>query len=131
VSFDHLRTGLFAIEMHVAGIAGHDEALRVIRRRLEDTRAREPSLDITWVVDSPQLQRVFAALCARYGIEPFRRPRQRMSTVNIHVPRSWGEEVFGRVFDEMAPRISEWLDAQTDALMDACGAPVPAGDEDG
>ena len=73
----------------------------MIKAKLRAAEVREPPIEIAWAIESPQLQRVFVILCARYGVTPYRRRRQRTSTFNIKVPRSWGEEVFARVFEVM------------------------------
>ena len=65
----------------------------MIKAKRRAAEVREPPIEIAWAIESPQLQRVFVILCARYGVTPYRPRRQRTSTFNIKVPRSWGEEV--------------------------------------
>ena len=75
----------------------------MIKAKPRAVEVREPAIEMAWAIESPQpqLQRAFVILCARYGVTQYRRRRQRTSTFNIKVPRSWGEEVFARVFEVM------------------------------
>jgi hypothetical protein len=44
---------------------------------------------------------VFRELCARYGLEPFRRPRQHASTITVLAPRGFVETVLHPQFEQM------------------------------
>ena len=83
---------LNGIEWYLADNAPREEAAEVIKAKRRAAEVREPPIEIAWAIESPQLQRVFVILCARYGVTPYRPRRQRTSTFNIKVPRSWGEE---------------------------------------
>ena len=85
---------LNGIEWYLADNAPREEAAEVIKAKPRAVEVREPAIEMAWAIESPQpqLQRAFVILCARYGVTQYRRRRQRTSTFNIKVPRSWGEE---------------------------------------
>jgi hypothetical protein len=65
------------------------------------------------------MQRVFVVVCERYGIEPYRVPRQRQSTISIRAPRSLIQEILWPLFEEMARMVEAWLYERTAELMAA------------
>lgn len=103
---------------HAAGKSGAD-AIEVIRRQIEERRAREGEIEYRCSVADPSMQRVFVAVCERYGIEPYRVPRQRQSTISIRAPRSFIQEILWPLFEEMGRVVEAWLYEKTSELMRA------------
>lgn len=72
---------------------GEREATRLaaerIRARLAEVRAREPDVELTYRLQDYWARKLFLALCRRYGLEPFRRYRQRFSTVQVIAPQTF------------------------------------------
>jgi hypothetical protein len=103
---------------HAAGKIG-EGAIEAIRRQLGERRAREGDIEYRCSVADPSMQRVFVVVCERYGIEPYRVPRQRQSTISIRAPRSFIQEILWPLFEEMARLVEEWLYEKTSELMRA------------
>jgi len=54
-------------------------------------------------------RRLFAALCRRYGLEPFRYKRQRFTTVVVRAPRTFGEKTLWPEYLELKEALDEYL----------------------
>jgi hypothetical protein len=78
-------------------------------------------------------RRLFAALCRRYGLEPFRYKRQRYTTVVVNVPRSFVDRTLWPEYLELQKALDEYLNEATERIIreevygDARDAPERAG----
>lgn len=76
-----------------ATTAGERDAARAaaerIKARLQEQRAREPEIILVYSLPDPWKRKLFLALCRRYGLTPYRKPRQRYSTVQVRAPRTF------------------------------------------
>jgi tRNA nucleotidyltransferase (CCA-adding enzyme) len=52
---------------------------------------------------------LFLALCRRYGLEPYRRYRQRYTTVLVRAPRRFIDEVLWPEFKELDAELQKYL----------------------
>src|SRR5258705_195096 len=74
-------------------------------------------------------RQLFLALCRRYGISPYRYPRQRRSTVVLRAPRGFVEEVLWPEFKELDIELRSYLQEVTlrmireDVFADTSEAP--------
>ena len=90
-----LQEKLRKIEALHAGTTseGEREATRAaaerIRARLAEVRALEPDAELVYTLPDPWTRKLFVALCRRYGLKPFRRYRQRESTVQVVAPETF------------------------------------------
>lgn len=93
-----LREKLRKIEALHAGTTsdGEREAARRaadrIKERLAEARSAEPDEEHVLSVLDPWQRMLFVALCRRYGLRPFRRPRQRHSTVQVVAPKTFVDD---------------------------------------
>jgi hypothetical protein len=87
-----LQEKLRKIEALHAGATseGEREATRLaaerIRARLAEVRAREPDVELAYSLPDVWSRKLFLALCRRYGLRPYRKYRQRHSTVQVSAP---------------------------------------------
>lgn len=79
---------------------------------------------------------LFLALCRRYGIRPYRYPRQRRTTIMVRAPRRFFDTVIWRQFSEMHADLTRHFEETTDRLIrdavhsdtsDAETVPTPTG----
>jgi hypothetical protein len=92
VDIDKVVTELRAIERRYAPAAGPSAA--AYAEQLAEWRTREPdSEEVCWGGDATGAW-VVVMLCARYGIRPFRRPRQKATTVSVLAPAGFVSKVF-------------------------------------
>lgn len=93
---------MHAVPKPFGGMSGSE----AMRAWLDDPRRRDLSLETRCDVPEPYLQFVFAALCARYGIEPYRAPLQPLGEMSIRAPRTFVRKALWPVFEPMGERIS-------------------------
>jgi len=62
-------------------------------------------------------RRLFTALCRRYGMKPYRYPRQRYSTVVLRAPRSFVNNTLWPEFLEIKTALDEYLNEATERII--------------
>lgn len=101
--------------------AGEREAARLaaerIRARLAEVRGREPDVELVYSLPDPWTRKLFIALCRRYGLQPFRRYRQRASTVQVRAPASFQHLILWPEFEALAAELQRHLEAITDRVV--------------
>ena len=61
--------------------------------------------------------RLFIALCRRYGLRPYRYPRQRNTTVMVKAPRRFFDAVVWRQFNEVHADLWHYFEQTTERLI--------------
>lgn len=111
------------VEALFAGAAtdGEREAARTVaerlRARLAARRAQEPDVEFRCSIPDPWAQRLFLALCRRYGLRPYRRSGQRHTNCLVKAPKSFMAEVVWPEFQALAKELTEHLEQVTDRLI--------------
>jgi hypothetical protein len=86
-----------------AGTAGErlaaEAALERIRAKLVEQERQDPSTEVQFSIPDQWSRHLFIALCRRYGLKPYRRYRQRRTTVMVRAPRGFIEQVWGEFRD--------------------------------
>jgi len=114
-----LRDRLRKIEALFAGAGIEGERLAAeaarerIRARLQDAQRADPPIEMQFSLVDQWSRRLFVALCRRYGLQPYRYRRQRMTTVMLRVPRGFAEQVLWAEFRELNAALRAHLDAVT------------------
>src|SRR6516165_11812913 len=104
---DELRERLRKVEALFFGAttAGEREAASAAAERLKAKLAEASSLDppveMKFTMPDQWSARLFIALCRRYGVRPFRYPRQRSTTIMVRAPRRFFDIVVWRQFSEL------------------------------
>ena len=62
-------------------------------------------------------RRLFTALCRRYGLKPYRYPRQRYSTVTLREPRSFIDNTLWPEFLQIKKALDEYLNEATERII--------------
>lgn len=120
---DRLLEKLLKIEALFAGTTsqGEREAARQaaerIRARLIDVRGREPDVELVYTLPDPWTRKLFLALCRRYGLHPFRRYRQRSTTVQVIAPESFQNRTLWPEFLALSKELTAHLAAITDRVV--------------
>jgi hypothetical protein len=130
-----LREKLRKIEALFAGAGTEGErlaaeaALARLRARLEEIGRSEKPIEFQFSIPDTWSRHLFLALCRRYGISPYRYPRQRRSTVVLRAPRRFVEDVLWREFQELDTELRAYLQEVTlrmireDVFADTSEAP--------
>ena len=100
---------------------GEREATRLaaerIRARLAEVRVREPDVVLVYALPDRWTRTLFLALCRRYDLKPFRRPRQRHSTVQVSAPASFQKGILWPEFVALALDLESHLAVITDRVV--------------
>ena len=104
-----------------AGTAGEQEAAAAarerIRARLEAIRTEERPTELRISMPDAWSRRLFVALARRYGLKPYRYPRQRRTTVMLYVPERFVDETLMPEFEALWQPLREHLSAITDRII--------------
>lgn len=97
-----------------AGARGQEDQAAAIRELLERERS-EPHSSITVKIsmEDRHMRPVFVTLCRRYGLKPYREPRQRRSTYMLKGPETFVQEVLLPLFNAceeiVRVEVNRWL----------------------
>jgi hypothetical protein len=110
-----------------AATAGERQAAAAAMERLRAAlKAADAvqSLPETKVTMADQWQRrLFAALCRRYGLEPYRYRGQRYTTVMVRAPRSFVDSTLWPEYLELQAALNSYLNEATERIIreEVCG----------
>ena len=118
-----LREKLRKIEALFAGAGTEGErlaaeaALARVRARLAEIERQDRAVELQFSLTDPWSRRLFLALCRRYGLDPYRLPRQRRTTVMLNAPRGFVETVLWPEFQDLNALLVDILDEVTIRLI--------------
>jgi hypothetical protein len=118
-----LQEKLRKIEALHAGAtsAGEREATRLaaerIRARLAEVRASEPDVEVAYSLPDVWSRKLFLALCRRYGLRPYRKYRQRHSTVQVSAPETFQHTTLWPEFLALSEELHKHLADITDRVV--------------
>jgi hypothetical protein len=94
-------------------VDGEREAARRARdrilQRLEEIRSREKEVVLVYRLPDPWTRQLFVALCRRYGLRPYREPRQRATTVQVCAPETFQRKTLWPEFSALAAELRTHL----------------------
>lgn len=102
---------------HVGAIASEVDVAALVRAQLEARRAAEPAAEVRLTVSDEWAQRLFGALCQRYGLVPYRRRGQRRSTVMVEAPPSFVEATLAPLVEALEREVRDHVFAVTDRVI--------------
>ncbi|MSO76897.1 MAG: hypothetical protein EXQ87_08290 [Alphaproteobacteria bacterium] len=120
---DQLRAKLRKIEALYAGAGTAGERLAAgaasarIKARLAATQREAPAVEHRIALPDGWSVRLFLALARRYGLAPYRRPRQRRTTVMLRAPDAFVRDVLWPQFQALNAALAEFLEAATERLI--------------
>jgi hypothetical protein len=94
-----------------------EAALRRLRAKLDETGRTDPPIELKFSLPDQWSVRLFVALCRRYGLKPFRYPRQRFTTVMVKGPRNFLETVLWPQFHALHTDLRQYLEATTERVI--------------
>ena len=110
-----LREKLRKIEALFAGAGTPGErlaaeaALERVRARLAELGRGDPPVEMHFSVPDRWSRHLFLALCRRYGLAPYRYPRQRRNTIMVRAPRGFVDQVLWPEFSELERALASYL----------------------
>jgi len=94
-----------------------EAALDLILARLAELERSDTPIEYRFSIPDPWKRRLFLALARRYGLRPFRRPRQKSQTVMVKVPERFVDETLWPHYNELARELDQWLDEATTRVI--------------
>jgi hypothetical protein len=92
-------------------------AIDRVRKALAATEKVEPPIETEFKPLDYWHRRLFLALCRRYGLKPYRRPRQRHSTVVLRAPRSFINQTLWPEYLQIRIALDEYLNEATERII--------------
>ena len=108
-------------------------AIERIKKALASMTQTERPTEVRFSLPDRWQRRLFAALCRRYGLEPYRYKRQRYTTLVVKAPRSFIDRTLWPEYIEIKQALDEYLNEATERIIreevhgDAADAPERAG----
>lgn len=93
------------------------DAIRRIRKRLEEIERTEPPIEYKFKLQDGWNKQLFIALLRRYAITPYRYSRQRRTTVMARLPRSFVNETLWPEYTELSKTLRSYLSEVTDRVI--------------
>jgi hypothetical protein len=88
-----------------------------IRARLVEVRSHEREVVFRYSLPDPWKRKLFLALCRRYGLEPYREPGRRYTTVLLRVPRTFQDQTLWPEFLALSAELDAHLQELTDRVI--------------
>ncbi|MGO8740603.1 hypothetical protein [Rhodoblastus sp.] len=120
---DQLRERLRKIEALYLGAATDGErdaaeaALTRLKTKLEEASRVDRPEEMKLSFPDHWSVRLFIALCRRYGLKPYRYPRQRNTTVMVKAPRRFFDAVVWRQFNDVHADLWAYFEQTTERLI--------------
>lgn len=92
-------------------------AIRRIRERLRSLEKEDPPVEFRFGISDPWSRRLFLALARRYGLRPYRYPRQRHATVMLRVSRRFVDETLWPEYRELSGTLNVALAEATERAV--------------
>jgi len=92
-------------------------AIARVRKALAAAEKVERAVETQFTLQDRWQRRLFTALCRRYGMTPYRYPRQRHTTVILRAPRSFIENTLWPEFLEIKRALDEYLNEATERII--------------
>ncbi len=125
----HRIEALFARAGTPGEKAAAASAAERIRAQLASVAKKEREVEMRFSVSDDWSRRLFLALLRRYGIRPYRYPRQRRTTVMARMPQSFADHTLWPEYMELAATLRRHLNDVTDRVIARAISPDTADEE--
>jgi hypothetical protein len=92
-------------------------AIERVKKALAAIQQTERSVEMQFSLPDRWQRRLFAALCRRYGLEPYRYKRQRYTTVMVRAPRSFVDRTLWPEYQEIKGALDDYLNEATERII--------------
>ena len=92
-------------------------AIGRVKEALAALRQTELAVEMKFTLPDRWQRRLLAALCRRYGLEPYRYRGQRYTTVMVRAPRSFVERTLWPEYVELQVALDEYLNQATERII--------------
>ena len=88
-----------------------------IRAKLQTEHHEHPLVEMQFSLKNPWSRQLFAALCRRHGLKPYRYKRQRKTTIMLRVPEGFVNEILWPEFQNINQILTDYLSGITERLI--------------
>jgi hypothetical protein len=92
-------------------------AIYRVRKALAAAEQIEKQVEVHFKLVDQWNRRLFTALCRRYGLTPYRYPRQRRTTVVALAPRSFIDKTLWPEYIQIEKALHEYLNEATERII--------------
>jgi hypothetical protein len=92
-------------------------AIERVKKALAGMEKTEHSVEVQFTLPDRWQRRLFAALCRRYGLDPFRYKRQRYTTVMVRAPRRFIDKTLWPEYLELKDALDQYLNDATERII--------------
>jgi len=92
-------------------------AIDRVKKALGAMQQTERAVEVQFTLPDRWQRRLFAALCRRYGLEPYRYKRQRYTTVMVRAPHSFIDNTLWPEYQEIKGALDEYLNEATERII--------------
>jgi hypothetical protein len=88
-----------------------------VKKALAAMQQTERTIEVQFTLPDRWQRRLFAALCRRYGLDPYRYKRQRYTTVMVRAPRAFIDRTLWPEYLELKSALDEYLNEATERII--------------
>lgn len=92
-------------------------AIDRVKKALAALQYTERPIEMQFTLPDRWQRRLFAALCRRYGLEPYRYKRQRYTTLMVRVPKTFVDSTLWPEYQELREALDEYLSEATERII--------------
>lgn len=92
-------------------------AIERVKQALAGFARTEPPSEFQFNLPDLWQRRLLAALCRRYGLEPFRYKRQRYTTVMVRAPKTFVQRTLWPEYRQLKQALDHYLNEATERII--------------
>ena len=92
-------------------------AINRVKDALRKLVTVEQPIEVQFTLPDRWQRRLFAALCRRYGLEPYRYKRQRYTTLIVRAPQSFINRTLWPEYMQLRDALDAYLNEATDRII--------------
>ena len=92
-------------------------AIERVKKALATMSRTEHTVEMQFTLPDRWQRRLFAALCRRYGLDPYRYKRQRYTTVMVRAPRRFIDLTLWPEYLELKEALDQYLNDATERII--------------
>lgn len=94
-----------------------EEAMCKIKEKLESEKLQDPPIEYRFSLPDTWSRKLFVALLRRYGIKPYRYPRQRSTTVMAKISKSFLDKTLWPEYEKLDNALISYLEKITEKVI--------------
>lgn len=88
-----------------------------ILERLRHLTVEDPPVEMQFSLPDPWTRKLFLAIARRYGLKPYRLPRQKAQSVMLRVPQRFLDETLWPEYTALAAELRAYLEDVTERVI--------------